>query len=347
MPLAAHMLRTSYRLASRVLFGNGDHADWMYEKMRRPRSIYLTAKNLLYYWTGKPRIAGITSVVIEPVYGCNLRCKTCWGRIPYVKTRPPRMPWETFARIIDTMPPSVESVTFSLAGEPTLHDDLGRMIEYAHQADVRVILATNGTLLEGERLERVANSPLSVVNVSVETDAEMAREIRGIDLDQLRENIRQLVQRKRPTLEVKLALVAHERNAKKIAQVRRDWAGLIDYVKVSPVFVFDGQDNTRVCMELWRGNVNVLTDGRVMPCCVSIFGGDPSDIVIGNVNDEPLTDIVTGQTYRRLLADTLDGKPPAICRSCSEFKSPTIPRRAPQRDRNRPADADVNETANS
>ncbi|MBN1343321.1 MAG: radical SAM protein, partial [Phycisphaerae bacterium] len=318
MKLSAHILRTSYRLVSRVLFGNGDHADWMYEKMQRPRSIYLTALNLLYYWSGRPRIAGLTSVVVEPVYGCNLRCKTCWGRMPYKPIRPPRMAWDTFARVIDTMPSSVESVTFSLAGEPTLHDDLGRMIEYAHQAGVRVVLATNGTLLKGERLERVANSPLSVVNVSAETDPEMAREIRGVDLDELRENIRQLVARKRPTLEVKLALVAHDRNAERIADVQRDWADLIDYVKVSPIFSFNGQDNTRVCMELWRGNINVLTDGKVMPCCVSIFGGDLGDLVIGNVNEEPLTDIVNGERYRKLLTDSLDGRPPTLCRSCSE-----------------------------
>ncbi len=333
MPLAAPMLRTSYRIASRLLFGNGEHADWMYEKMQRPRSIWLTAMNLLHYWRGVPRIAGLTSVVVEPVYGCNLRCTTCWGRIPYRRIRPPRMAWDTFARIVDHLPSSVETLTFSLAGEPMLHEELGRMIDYAYQAGVRVILATNGTLLKGDRLETVADSSLSVVNVSVETDAETARAVRGIDLEEIRENIRQLVARKRPTLEVKLALVAHERNAAKIAKVREDWAGLIDYVKVSPVFQFNGQNNTRVCMELWRGNFNILTSGAVMPCCVSIFGGDPGDLVLGNVNEQTLTEIMRGERYAQLLRDTLAGQPPRLCLRCSEFRAPTIPRRAPQRDR--------------
>ena len=342
MALSAHMLRTSYRLASRFLFGHGDHADWMYEKMQRPRTVWLTAMNLVHYWTGIPRLAGLTSVVIEPVYGCNLRCKTCWGRIPFEKIRPTRMAWDTFTRIIDHMPASVETVTFSLAGEPMLHDELGRMIEHAHQADVRVVLATNGTLLTGERLEVLARSPLAVVNVSVETDAETAREVRGIDLDVIRQNIRTFVERKLPTTEVKLALVAHSENADQICKVREDWAGLIDHIKVSPVFQFDGSDNTRVCMELWRGNFNVLTDGNVMPCCVSIFGGDPSELVIGNVNDQTLTEIIQGQRYRQLLCDTLDGNTPELCKSCSEFRAPSIPRRAPQRE-GRPASTGVDE----
>jgi MoaA/NifB/PqqE/SkfB family radical SAM enzyme len=331
MHVAGHILRTSYRLASTLIFGNGDHADWMFEKMQRPRSIWLTAMNLLNYWRGVPRVAGMTAVVIEPVYGCNLRCKTCYGSIPYLKIRPPRMTWDTFARIIDHLPKSVETVTFSLAGEPLLHDDIARMIEYSHQAGVRVILATNGTLLKGERMEQIAATHLSVVNISAETDAEMAREIRGIDLEDLRDNIRRLVARKRPELEVKLALVAHERNADKIADVRRQWAGLIDNVKVSPVFRFNGEDHTRICMELWRGNFNVLTNGDVMPCCVSIFGGHPCDLVIGNVMNQTLDEIVHGPVYEKMLRDAVAGNPPKLCRSCSEFSSPRIPRRAPQR----------------
>lgn len=331
MPLAANVLRTSYRLASRVLFGESDHADWMFEKIQRPRSIWLTGMNLLYYWRGVPRIAGLTSVVVEPVYGCNLRCTTCWGRMPYRKIRPPRMSWETYARIVDCLPSSVETLTFSLAGEPTLHDDLGRMIDYADRAGVRVILATNGTLLKGERLDMIADSPLAVVNVSVETDAKTAREVRGIDLDEIRENVRRLIARKRPTLDVKLALVAHPDNADRIARVSEAWSDLIDYVKVSPVFEFDGKDNARVCMELWRGNLNVLTSGDVMPCCVSIFGGEPGDMIIGNVHEQTLAEIVEGERYRQLLRDTVSGRPPKLCRSCSEFKAPSIPRRAMQR----------------
>lgn len=340
MDWAGHVLRTSYRLASRLIFGNSDHADWMFEKMQRPRSVWLTAMNLLHYWRGVPRLAGLTAIVIEPVYGCNLRCKTCWGSMPYLKIRPARMAWDTFARAIDHLPKSVETVTFSLAGEPLLHDDIVRMIEYAHQAGVRVILATNGTLLKGERLEQVAASHLSVVNVSVETDPELAREVRGIDLEEIRESIRQLVARKRPELQVKLALVAHERNAEKIADVRRQWADLIDNVKVSPVFRFNGQDNTRICLELWRGNFNVLTDGSVMPCCVSIFGGRPDTLIVGNVNEQTLDEIIQGPVYRKLLEDALAGNPPTLCRSCSEFSSPIIPRRAPQRDRKSPSQQD-------
>jgi MoaA/NifB/PqqE/SkfB family radical SAM enzyme len=314
-----------------LLFGNGEHADWIFEKMQRPRSIWLTAANLANYWMGVPRLAGLTSVVVEPVYGCNLRCKTCWGRLPYKRTRPARIAWDTFARVIDHLPASVETLTFSLAGEPMLHDELGRMIDYAHQAGVRVILATNGTLLTGDRLDELAMAPLSVINVSVETDAQTAREIRGIDLEEIRQNVRQLLARKRPTLEVKLALVAHEANADQIAKVRDEWSDLIDYVKISPEFAFNGKNQTRVCLELWRGNFNVLTNGDVMPCCMSIFGGDPGDLVVGNVNEHTLAEILEGSRYRQLLRDMLDGKPPELCRSCSEFRAPAIPRRAPAR----------------
>lgn len=322
------MLKFFYTKASQFFFGNSDHADWMFEKMQRPWSFWLTCRNLWNYWRGTPHIAGLTAIVIEPVYGCNLRCKTCWGGMKLVDSRPARMAWETFARIIDHLPKSVESVTFSLAGEPLLHDDICRMITYAHSAGLRVILATNGTLLTGELLERIAASPLSVINVSVETDLEMGRDMRGIDLVQLRSNIARLAAIKSPEMEIKLALVAHSGNEAQISKVKQEWAGLINNVKISPEFSFTGKGNHHACIELWRGNLNVLTDGSVIPCCVCVLSGNPQAMIIGNVNEQTLEEIRTGGNFRRLLAETAEGKPPEPCLRCSEFRAPNIPRRA-------------------
>lgn len=322
-----------YAKISRLLFGNSDHADWIMEKMQRPKSIWLTCLNLWNYWRGNPRIAGLTAIVIEPVYGCNLRCKTCWGGMNYVASRPARMEWETFTRIIDHLPKSVESVTFSLAGEPLLHADIVPMIEYACKAGVRTILATNGTLLTGDTLERIAASPLSVVNVSVETDPDLSRDIRGVDHAQLRNNIARLVELKRPEMEIKIALVAHSGNDEKITRVRQQWQGLIENIKISPEFTFNGKGNVSTCMELWRGNMNILTDGTVIPCCVSVLSGNAEAIAIGNTNEQPLGEIVTGERFRRLLAEASSGHPPEPCRRCVEFCSPNIPRRALKRAR--------------
>jgi len=322
------MLKIFYTKVSRLFFGNDDHADWIFEKMQRPKSIWLTGLNLWNYWRGIPRIAGLTSIVIEPVYGCNLRCKTCWGGMEYVESRPSRMEWDTFVRIIDNLPKSVESVTFSLVGEPLLHDDIIRMIEYVHQSGLRAILATNGTLLTGSLLENIAVSHLSVVNVSVETDPDMNRDIRGINQMQIRENIIRLSELKRPELEIKLALVAHSGNYAKISQVRQQWAGLISNIKVSPEFSFSGAGNASPCLELWRGNLNILTDGSVIPCCVSVLSGNPHAIAIGNVNQQTVDEIIKGDGFRKLLADVAQGKPLEPCRRCVEFRSPNIPRRA-------------------
>ncbi len=328
MKWSGRILTFLYKKASQLLFGNSDHADWILEKMQRPGSIWLTCRNLWHYWRGNPRIAGLTAIVIEPVYGCNLRCKTCWGSMEYVKNRPARMPWETFTRIIDHLPKSVESVTFSLAGEPLLHDGIIPMIEYVCKKGVRAILATNGTLLTGEILGRIAASPLSVVNVSVETDPELNLDIRGVDQPQLRKNITHLAELKRPEMEIKLALVAHSGNDAKMSQVKEQWAGLIENIKISPEFKFTGKDNLSACLELWRGNVNILTDGTVMPCCVSVFSGDIDSIIIGNINEQTLIEIIHGERFRSLLAGAAQGNPPPPCQKCVEFRSPNIPRRA-------------------
>jgi radical SAM protein with 4Fe4S-binding SPASM domain len=80
-------------------------------------------------------------------------------------------------------------------------------------------------------------------------------------------------------------------------------------------------------MEPWRGNINIFTDGTVSPCCLDAF----VDLSIGNLNTEPLADILKGEAWRELLRSTLAGNAPERCSRCSEFSDVGTPKRAPKR----------------
>ena len=123
------VLRLAYRLASRLLYRSGAHADWAYEKMQRPGTIFALAMNLAYFYLERPRIHRIISVMVEPVFGCNLRCSTCWGVLEFEGRRPPLMDWDLFRKVVDQTPEYVETLTFSLMGEPLLHPRLHEMID--------------------------------------------------------------------------------------------------------------------------------------------------------------------------------------------------------------------------
>jgi len=238
------------------------------------------------------------------------------------------MPWELFRKAVDQTPGYVETITLSLIGEPLLHPQIHEMIDYIAERGKRAILFTNGTLLGGERLVRIARSRLSVLNVSVEVDDQTAREIRGADQQVIRRHVEEFVAAKRSETEVKLSVVAHRGNVDRLDRLRQDWGDLIGHIKVSPVMSFKGDTPPGQCMEPWRGNLNVFTNGKVSPCCID-WG---ASLIIGDLNEQNLDEIIQGPAYRELLSRFLAGKSPAFCRTCEEFTDPRVPLRMPRRE---------------
>jgi MoaA/NifB/PqqE/SkfB family radical SAM enzyme len=319
-------IRRAYRLTGRVMFRNPDQGEWIYERIRRPRTVFAAAMNVVAFKLKIPRIWAPVSMQIEPVYGCNLKCKYCWGSGAIVAKRPHLMSQEVFRAIADHLPDTIESVTFSLTGEPLLHPDLESMIEYMHSKGRRIVMFSNGTRLTGDRIRSVARLPLSVLNISIEPDAATARENRGIDLDQIRENVRELHRIKRPEMELKASCVITPNNVEQLPQIRSYWDGLISQFKFAPCFYEFGDEPPSMCLELWRGNIDVHTGGNVSLCCFDPNG----ELVVGNVLETDLRQIINGPPMRALLKSMVDGRPPARCLRCHQFETAVAPLRAPK-----------------
>ena len=321
------ILRTAFGAASYVFLGDSSQADWIYEKIHYPRTCAVLAMNVLYYLLRRPKVRGIISLIVEPVSACNLKCTYCWGEMGHLLEglRPEQMTWELFCQAIDQAPRTIETVAVGGQGEPMLHPQFNEMIDYIEDRGMRAILYTNGTLLTGDRLERLARTKLSVMNLSIEPDAETCREYRGIDLETIKRNVREFLDKKQPKTEVKLSLVAHDGNVDRLESVWDEWAGMISEVKVSPRFGNQGDPKAILCMEPWRGSLYIMTNGNVTPCCFDCF----EDLVIGNIGEQTLGEIIHGQAYRGLLARFLKGDTPERCMTCTQFRAPRIPLRAP------------------
>lgn len=305
-------------LAAVYFLKSGNQAHWVYEKIRTPRSFYLTARNMLNFSLGIPRIAGWISMCIEASVNCNLNCRYCEEVKKHgTMLRPAFIDWELFARIIDEAPTTIETVTFGGIGEPLLHPEIIEMITYASKSGRRVCMFTNGTLLKGELLARLAESPLDTLNVSIEPDAESARYYRGIDYSEIAANMRAFAAAKRSGMTLNAALVMNEQHDEKIGRFREEWKGVIDNIKVSPqvgIRCVEAESAPYICSELWRGNMDIKTDGKVSVCCVDIF----DDLVIGNVNTTPLEALIDSKALHDLLQRMIDGDMPVRCRGCTE-----------------------------
>jgi len=113
----------------------------------------------------EPRI-GPQTVHFDVVNACNVRCSTCWHHSPLLDpARRPAADWKrktmsfaTFQGILDDLIAlgGLEQIILSGMGEPTLNNELYRMVAYAHQNGIGVTIITN--LLQAD-LPQLLDSP--------------------------------------------------------------------------------------------------------------------------------------------------------------------------------------------
>jgi len=329
MSIPEKLMRTVCRMGSRTIYGSTEQADWIYEKIQRPSSYFLVAMNLLNWKLRRPRAWGIVGLMVEPVFDCNLRCSYCYRTKvrSHLQERPRLMDWDTFTRIVDQAPRSVETIQLCGMGEPTMHPRLCDMIEYIARHGKRPSMFSNGTLLKGELLERLVQTPLAVLNVSIEPDEQTCREYRGIDLETIRTNIRQFLAAKRPSTDVKVRMVAHPGNVELVAKAAEEWRKEVQGVKVGRMInMKEGHHTNFTCMEPWAANLFVFTDGKMSPCAMDMF----KDLVIGDIHEQTFDEILRGPAYRDILEKFVRGIPPSLCAECSEVRVEGVPTLLPR-----------------
>ena len=100
----------------------------------------------------RPRL-GPQTVHFDIANGCNVRCTTCWHHSPFLEAaHVPHMEWKkrtmslvTFCRIMDDLLElgGLEQIILSGMGDPSLHEDLAKMVRFAHEHRVGVTIITN------------------------------------------------------------------------------------------------------------------------------------------------------------------------------------------------------------
>jgi len=329
-PMTERCLKALCTLASVLFYRDRRHADWLYEKMNRPVTYVFQFMNVLYYLTRKPRLFKVISLVIEPVYGCNLNCSYCWHSITHYfehKSRRPKfMPLSLFKKAIDHCPDSIESVAFALIGEPLLHPDIHTMIAYARSKGLRTVLYTNGTLLSGNIRAKIVESGLDVLVISAEPDSNNSLKHRGVKLETIKSKIDDFLKIKPDAMEVKLSVVVHQDNVDAIPDIENQYRGIIKHIKLSPMIRYNGTRSTSRCIEPWRGSLGILTNGDVTPCCVSA-GYRP--ITVGNLKNHNLNDMMNGSAFTTCLTELTKGNRPDVCHRCRAYQRKDIPLRVP------------------
>ncbi len=255
----------------------------------------------------------------ETIFGCNLRCVMCTHA--HKDRYPQRQRWmdiELFKRVVDEgVQHGLSSVGLDQEGEPLLVNNLLDYIAYARQKGILdIMINTNATLLDREKTEALLHSGLTRIHFSLDAITETTYDkIRiGSNFSKVMENILYFCKRKQELGKklpiTRVSFVKMKENEHEMDDFVSFWTDRVDAIAIQEynlAFPEAGELNPapgekRIknpefkCTQPWF-RVVVLTDGRVLPCCLL---GYSLKMVVGNVGEESLYNIWNSRKMKEL-----------------------------------------------
>ncbi len=131
----------------------------------------------------------ISHVNLELTVVCNLRCWFCWWwgtngiAFRLVKDRDPlvteELSTQEIFKVVDQLAAKHMPSVYLSGGEPFLRNDTVDIIEYIAKKGMSVTTNNNGTLLNDEKLERLAKVKKLTINFSIDGPKDVHDKIRG------------------------------------------------------------------------------------------------------------------------------------------------------------------------
>ncbi|MCK4959011.1 MAG: radical SAM protein, partial [Planctomycetes bacterium] len=119
-------------------------------------------------------------VVWNITRACNLKCVHCYNDSGTGKASN-EVSTEQAKKVLDDLAAfGAPSVLFS-GGEPLVRPDLFELMEYAAGTGLRVVISTNGTLIDADKAARIKKIGVSYVGISLDGIGSVNDEFRGVE----------------------------------------------------------------------------------------------------------------------------------------------------------------------
>ncbi|MCQ2081363.1 MAG: radical SAM protein [Lachnospiraceae bacterium] len=286
---------------------------------------------------------------IDPSNVCNFKCNFCAPQSKKSRNAFNKqfMEYDLFKKVIDDLqdfPEKVKVLRMYTMGEPLLNPNFCRMVTYAKEKNVAnwIETVTNGSVLNPELNQRLADSGIDRIRISIESISEEGyRDICGkkINYAEFVENIKDLYERTRGKCDIyiKIVDVSVDTEEKRnifynyfkdicdniyIENVVPVWPNF-DEIKdkydkpSSGIMGIDVWEDINVCPFVFYGCV-VNPDGCVTPCCTDW----ERSIIYGNVSNKSFKEIWGGSVMKSFWINMLKGKKNLYdsCRNCDYIK---------------------------
>ena len=291
---------------------------------------------------------------VFPVYACNFKCNYCIFSVPLSDrgfiTSEKNLSLELFKKCIDDLgqfPSKLRMLRFAGTGEPLLHHDLAKMVDYAVQADVAesIDIVTNGSLLTETVAQDLVSAGVNRIRVSIQgTSSEKYIEITNNyqDLETIVTNVRYLHNIKGATeIYVKIidSALSSSEDEKAFYTLFSEIADMIsvehilpaspkiDYSQLAGDLPMDSTQNgaevsvAEVCPQPFY-MMQLNPDGMMVPCCAM-----ETPIMLGNIAEQSLSDIWHGPTLNKFRIAHLSNQrhQNETCSNCQQFRYAMFP----------------------
>ncbi len=263
--------------------------------------------------------------VMEVTNVCNLKCPFCLTGKGISGGRDVRhMKFEEAKKILDQVGDYLYFLQVYTWGEPLLNKDIIKIIEYAKQKNIYVMLSTNATAMTPAYNKRLLDSGIDYLMVAIDGGSKETYEIyrRGGDYDKVMANVRDLLAQRRehasgkPFVEWQFIVFRHNEHELEATERMAYEMGINKFTPL-PAYVEDenwaatdpryrtdlgNPERLYNCDRPWS-HLNVRADGGVAPCCYTFFKKDD----FGNVDDGSFMEIWNNdhfRTSRRIIART-------------------------------------------
>lgn len=268
-----------------------------------------------------------THLEVEASSACQMRCPMC-KTTQMIKDGiifQGKIKFALYKKIIDDCANQpLYSIKLSWRGEPLLNPEIIEMIGYAKKAGIKdVAFLTNGERLHPQLTEKLVDSGLDWISISVDGMGEVYNNIRTPAIfEETFEKIKYMRSyrkgKKKPLIRVQSVHSAIRGNE---LNFLKTWEGVADRVN----FIADQKrslnhkdykhDPAYVCPSPWQ-RMCIAWDGKVVQCYSDYTEGN----ILGDVQKQSIKEIWLGEPFRELRTLMKTGKrlKTKPCRTCSD-----------------------------
>ena len=286
------------------------------------------------------------NIHIEPTNICNLRCPLCSTGVEAETRKKSILTFENFKKLIDNIKDTTLILSLQNWGEPTLVQDLPKMIRYAADAGIFTRMSTNFSIdYTDDYFEELMKSGLGRLVIDVDgTTQEIYKKyrVKG-DLDLVINNTMRAVKFKKenhlkfPIIQLRMLVTKKNEHqiedfkklAKKLSADEMELGNIQlnpntvsdEWLPKNKDYVYDtylGEQVTNACHWPWTGFV-INSDGGISTCAIV----DDQNADFGNIFESDIMEIWNNEYYQSARTTWSKGKKRSKTTICNICKNDT------------------------